>query len=380
MLAGIKDTLLRKQKISLLIGVGRYSEALSEIGSLLAVEPSNYEALCQKALCNYYLKEFQAGYDTTKTAIAASPESEWAYRLQSLIFTANGEHDRALTAAEISVQKAPYVFETRQTLFFAQANYGLLAEAKFTLAAVLEIAPERASAHFAAGYLALKEKELVTAENAFRETLKLDPENTNALNNLGVVYMEMANSGRGEKYRQLSVEMFERAVKTEPTFKLGQTNIRTAREKPLGIRRSAGFFAMIIFLASSPLQTILYLGFSDQINTHTSIAGVFTPFAGDGVIISLNVITIIIVIACLSFGLCYYVIGDRPRSPSIISTPKFWWSSVVISLAALVLYLTMMFSTNTEINSFPGLAVRTWLVFLIVSGINLANLRHSRSY
>jgi len=357
--------------------VGRYREALVPIGGLLESELADYNALCQKAVCHYELKEFQTGYDTTKAAISASPESEWAYRVQSLIFTKNGEHKRALQAAEIAIKKAPYLYETNQTLFYAQVNFGQLAEAKKTLATVLELSPDGANTQLSAGLLALAENDLENAESFFLEAVKKNPESVEALNNLGVVYIKMANSGGGEKYRKLSFEMFERSVRAEPQFKLGQTNMKAASEPRVKLRRSAGIFAIIFFLASSPLQTMLYLGFSNRLNAFSSYASLFSPLVGGAAIIALNLISIVVVCTYVGFGIWYYLINDTSRLPELITKVGFWVAVLAASLGAMALYLFLMFRENTDINSFPGMAFRSWLMLAMIAGISIFKLRNS---
>src|SRR5262249_35828764 len=96
------------QRARMLMDVARWREALHELNLALAINPSNYNALCNAANCHLQLKEFQAALDRTKAAIEAEPEAEWAYRLRSMIFTENGEPKRALEAAHTCVEKAPY--------------------------------------------------------------------------------------------------------------------------------------------------------------------------------------------------------------------------------------------------------------------------------
>ncbi len=216
------------QRADRLMEVDRWREALHELNQHLANSPDDYYGLCQTALCYYELKEYQLAYDASKKAIEADPDGEWGYRLQSSIFTANGERKRSLDAAKMCIEKEPASPYAIQCLFWAQANYGALDEAEVTLRSLLESMPGTAGAHEAAGFLALERKKFDDAEKYYLEALKLDPESVNALNNLGVVYLGIAESGKGLHYKQKSVEMFERAVKVQPTFKLAQQNISAA--------------------------------------------------------------------------------------------------------------------------------------------------------
>ncbi len=108
------------------------------------------------------------------------------------------------------------------------------------------MAPDSAETHEAAGYLALQRKNNLEAEKHYIEALRLDPESVNAMNNLGVVYLNLAQRGKGHYYHKKSVEMFERAVRQKPTFKLGQENIFNA-SKAFKIGVPAGIGLLLWF-------------------------------------------------------------------------------------------------------------------------------------
>lgn len=216
------------QRAELLMDVGRWREAQHELRQHLAAYPDSYECYCQSAICHLQLKEYQQAYELTKKAVEIDPECEWAFRLQSMIFSENGETSRALDSAKICVEKAPYLSTSIACLFWAQVNYGSLDDAEEYINALMEMAPDSTETHEAAGYLSLKRKNDLEAEKHYLEALRLDPESVNAMNNLGVVYLNLAQSGKGHHYHDKSVEMFERAVRQQPTFTMGQENISVA--------------------------------------------------------------------------------------------------------------------------------------------------------
>jgi len=216
------------ERAQFLMDVGRWREALHELRQHLSAYPDSYDGYCQSAICHLQLKEFQRAFDLTKKAIELAPEGEWAYRVQSIVFSENGESKRALEAARLAAERAPYFPPSFSCLFWAQANSGYYDEAEETLKLLLELAPDSAETHEAAGYLALQRKDNTSAEKHYVEALKIDPESVNAMNNLGVVYLNLAQSGKGHHFQKRSVEMFERAVRQQPTFKLGQENISHA--------------------------------------------------------------------------------------------------------------------------------------------------------
>src|SRR5688572_20675032 len=89
------------ERAEFLIEVGRWREALHELHRHISAYPDSYDAYCQTAICHFRLKEYQLALDMTKKAVEIDPESEWAYRLRSLIFSENGEAKRALDAVRI---------------------------------------------------------------------------------------------------------------------------------------------------------------------------------------------------------------------------------------------------------------------------------------
>lgn len=218
----------RIQRGQHLMEVARWREALHEFNQILASSPQDYFCLCSSAACHFYLGEYQTAYDTTKIAIESEPEEEWAYRLQVIIFTHNGEHDRALKAARSCVEKSPELPEALHCLFEAEANYGNLDDAERTLERYCAAAPNDSTALESKGYLNLKRERFLEAEKDYLEAIRLSPENANAFNNLGFVYLRMFENGSGKRYKKKSMEMFERAVKLEPTFKLAQDNMKAA--------------------------------------------------------------------------------------------------------------------------------------------------------
>jgi Tfp pilus assembly protein PilF len=369
----------KSQRVGVLIDLHRWREALTELGSILAEEPGNYNALCQKALCHFSLREYQVGYDTTKTAIESGPEFEWAYRIQSHIFSANGETNRALEAARICVEKAPYFFETQQTLFYALLNYGLLDDAKATLETLLNLWPDSVESHAARGYYALTVREFDTAETAFLEALKLEPNEAKVLNNLGAVYHEMFKSGRGRKYKRSSIEMFERAVKAKPTFKLAQKNIGQLKGKQVISGRKAGIFAVLVVLLSAPLQAVLYAGFSSHEPLNIAFKEQFSPFRGDEYVVLLNSCFIFVVMIWVYSWVRYLMANDKQPYRERLSDPAALKLFLFYNLGMIAIYCLALYEANVEANWFPGIAIRVFALGALFAAAHLVNLRHSKS-
>ena len=222
------------ERANFLIEINRWREALRELRVYLSHFPNDYEALCQSALCHYEINELKSALRFSKKAISSEPELEWAYRLQSLIFRASGNNSKALEAAEICVQKAPFQIFSLQTLAYAQIDKFLLADAKETSEAMFNISPESAETHDVCGYLALKNEDWQVAEAQFKTALKINPESYFTLNNLGSVYFSQSKLGwsisKRAMFQRQAKECFERSVNINPTFKIAQENLQVIKE------------------------------------------------------------------------------------------------------------------------------------------------------
>lgn len=343
-----------KQRADFLIEVGRYREALSELVADLALYPEGYHSLCQSAYCQFQLSEYQAAYDLTKKAVAAAPEEEWAYRLQSMTFSATGDNRRALEAAEKSVHLAPNYLSSLHTLVYAQVGVWKLLEAEKTVAQMLEISPDDANAHDAAGYVALKKEEYEKAEKHYQTALKIDPESVSALNNLGVVYLEYANAGKGKEYRKRSADLFERAVRVQPTFVSGQENLKIATTVA-----KAGVPIGTILLACWAVNSIANAGrhgaalLPDLFQSLTFLS----PHSPNYLLFGFNLLSIGILTALTAFAIKYYFSKNREKMIRSFRDTRTWVIIAISLLFPLVFYIVFLILLDVEAGAFSYLAL-----------------------
>lgn len=358
------------QRADLLMEVARWREALHELNQHLRNYPDDYYALCKTALCHYELKEFQLAYDASKRAIEADPDDEWGYRLQSSIFTENGERKRSLDAAKLCIEKEPESPYAIQCLFWAQANYGALDDAEVTLRSLLELIPGTADAHEAAGFLALERKKFDDAEKHYLEALALDPESVNALNNLGVVYLQLAESGRGLHYKKKSVEMFQRAVKVQPTFKLAQQNISAASTAikfgaPVGL----------IFLLWFGLRIVASLANSSFRNDESSIIALTTS---SYVLTAANIYFTILLLAIIAAIVAAIFTKYREAIFYSLTTTKTWLFIFGAFALSTFLYIFGFWALGNDSTVFSASAFGFSLIFFLIAGLNALSQWRSR--
>lgn len=359
-------------RAELLIEVDRYREALHELHQHLANYPSDYTALCQLALCHLNLKEFQQAFDFTKQAAEQAPDDDWVYRLQSAIFSENGERSRALEAARKAAEVSPGSPMTLQSLFWAEANAEYLDDAEKTLSALREAAPNEATTHESAGYLALQRQQYLDAEKHYLDALAINPESVDALNNLGVAYLSLAQAGKGRHYQKKSVEMFQRAVKAQPTFKLGQKNIENASEAlkfgaPVGL---------IIFLVWGMLR---FAGSSTQALLRERS---FSPLTDSFLLTLANLVSILLVLGLVAVGICAIVPRTRSAVMYEVIKTRTWLASVGAFSALSSIYALGFWAFDAKGNSLSAAMFGVCLLILFWSVVNLVRLwietRHSQ--
>jgi tetratricopeptide (TPR) repeat protein len=366
----------------LLIDVERWREALHEFSQHLTAYPDDYHALCQSAFCFLRLKEYQRAYDSTKRAIEVSPETEWGYRLQSIIFTENREPKRALEAAKMCVQKAPHLWESHHCLYWAQVEYGDYFGAESTLTTLLQFSPDRSESHLAAAFLALKRNEYAEAERLYLEVLKLNPESINALNNLGTIYLHYAQTGKGRHYKQQSVDMFERAVKLQPTFKLGQQNI-TAASNALRFGLPAGG----IFLVWGGIRLVsgLLSSFTDPAipsykrqSLRSDPANLISPSASSYLLTGTNIYFTLILTAIIVT--LFMLINRRFREVIAyeLFTFRAWGILFMTFGTSLALYVYSMWFLQVDGTPFSGFGLGISFLVVLYSGISLIRIRNTR--
>lgn len=363
-------------RAALLIEVGRWREALHELNLHLAEFPQSYYGLCESAMCRLELGEYQAAYDLTKDAIAVDPEEERAYRLQSIIFTKNGEGAKSLDAALKCVEKAPDEPAALQTLVQSQSNMGMHDGAAATLALLLKLSPDTSVAHETAGYVALHRGDLKEAEQELLAALAIEPTSVTALNNLGVTYRKMADEGWGRSYRQQSIEMFGRAVKTDPAFETGVTNLKSTKDIPKPVSPQA-IYLFVMVLALAPLQAVLYTVFSDRADGH-SVAEVLSPMSSNMVILALNLSLSIVFLICLAGLIVIYFKKDRSQIVSRASGLEGWIYLSVYAGILLLIYAAAIVISSVEVSVFTGTAMRLLFMLVLVSVARIVMIRYLR--
>lgn len=281
-----------------LVEIKRFKEALLEFNEFLSADPQNYHALCNVSFCHLELDELRTAIGFANQAIAVSPESEWAYRLKSIIFRYSGDHVESLKAAKEAVSKAPNFEYSLNALIQAQINNFKLEDAKQTLDLMLQVAPDSESAHEALGLIDCKMDRFASAEKHFRQALKINPESSQSLSNLGSVYLEQSQRGFGplkkSRLGKMAKDCFLAALKINPNLAIAKANLAAAENNRFFISSQKNRIVL-----SSFVFFIAIIIFARIINSFIpQIVNIYTPYQPRMYYVGINLIVAFFLIIC----------------------------------------------------------------------------------
>lgn len=218
--------------------IERWKEAIPLLLKFLAHDPQHYQANCYLSLCHYYLDEFDKALEFAEKAIASEPEEEWGHRLRSIVLSKLGRKKDSLKSAEEAVRMAPEQAYSLQTLAFSYLEANKIRKAKEIGEKMRENFPESDATFFVLGNIHLQSGNPYEAENCFRESLRFNPNNSLARNNLGVAILEqerqkpMVNRDNstslfGNSVHDEIAQHFTEALKLEPNNPYVIENIKS---------------------------------------------------------------------------------------------------------------------------------------------------------
>jgi tetratricopeptide (TPR) repeat protein len=150
-----------------LLETHRPAEALQALGSVLAQDPQDIEALCLAARAELSLDRPERARELAARAAAAAPYAEWPMRLLALALVRLGRKHEALDAARSAVAKGPNLWQTHHTLaHVCLAIPGQSAAAWAAARQAVELGPLDADTHAMMGRVAVETRDQATAERA----------------------------------------------------------------------------------------------------------------------------------------------------------------------------------------------------------------------
>jgi tetratricopeptide (TPR) repeat protein len=162
----------------------------------------------------------------------SSPPQEWAYRLQSCVYSQKNNKKKRLQHALEAVKQEPESVLALQALAYAQLHRKKYKEATATAKKIREIAPDSADTHKTCGYVEFSKGNLVEAEEYFRRALKIEANDYNSLNTLGEVLLEKFYKTSDYKMkRQIineAIDCFRQAIAINPILPEAKENLKKA--------------------------------------------------------------------------------------------------------------------------------------------------------
>jgi Tfp pilus assembly protein PilF len=188
-----------------LIEKGLFDEAIVELTTALAADPTNADVILNLSRAQVLKKDLRAAGRTLESAVARGIDSAKIYAALADVYEADGHFENAIPAMRLAVQRDPQ----NEIYYF---RYGLLLTDSHAPAAgivrlqeALKQFPNSARLWLALGIAQLTYGQNVEAENSFKRSLALDQKLVPALAYLGTTYSER---GAYEK----AIQLYEQAI------------------------------------------------------------------------------------------------------------------------------------------------------------------------
>ncbi|GGT47713.1 tetratricopeptide repeat protein [Streptomyces purpureus] len=180
------------ERADVLYDVGRHDQAAALLADHLATEPDDAAALVLLARCRLRLKDAPGALTTVDQALHADPERVSAWLVRTDVLLALRAYGQAEQAAYRAVQLAPHHWGGHLALGTAIDRGGVRArrpQAYEAARTAVTLAPEEDAAHFLVGITAQRMGDLKTAQRAYETALRLNPDSSEAHNNLSLIHM-----------------------------------------------------------------------------------------------------------------------------------------------------------------------------------------------
>ncbi|MET9700457.1 tetratricopeptide repeat protein [Streptomyces sp. NPDC006529] len=172
--------------------LGRFAQAAALAGARLAQHPDDARALILLARCRRSLGDLPGALACVDDALRVAPDDTYAWLVRVDTLVRLGRFAEAEEAAHRCIALSPHFWGGHHCLAVVleqSRQRGRRHEAYLAARRATELEPQAASAHFMVGLLAHRLGDRATARLAYETTLRLDPENSEAHNNLATLDM-----------------------------------------------------------------------------------------------------------------------------------------------------------------------------------------------
>ncbi len=204
-------------RADVMLGAGRFAEAITLIAAVLAAEPDSSRAWSLLAQAQIGAGQPAEGLAAAERAVQLDPASAWAHRLRSIAQRRTGQAREALDAAGEACRLDPHHWMNHLNL--AQAALASAASmaggstagrpaadspglqlAQQASSTARQLAPNEPSVHYVSGQVSRALGESAAARAHFERTLALDPEHSSAVNELGRLTLEFGKPGDAARH------------------------------------------------------------------------------------------------------------------------------------------------------------------------------------
>ncbi|MFJ5551668.1 tetratricopeptide repeat protein [Streptomyces sp. NPDC093225] len=180
------------QQADALFDLGRYERAAALAARHLADAPDDGAALVLLARCRHRLGDDRQALTTVERALRVEPDSVSAWLTHAQVLLALKEYERAEGSARRAVELAPQYWGSHYILgtVLDRTGRGKRRRAAYESACTAAaLAPEESDAHFLVGLTAHHMRRYRVAQQAYEAALRLDPDSSQAHNNLSLLHL-----------------------------------------------------------------------------------------------------------------------------------------------------------------------------------------------
>lgn len=258
-----------------LFDVGRYEQAAALVAQHLATDPDDAAALVLLARCRHRLGQEREALDTVERALRAEPDALPGWLMRTHILLALKRYEEAEQAARHSVELAPQYWGSHYalgTVLDRSVRTERRREAYEAARTAVALAPEESDAHFLVGLTAQRTGHHRIAQQAYETALRLDPQSSEAHNNLSLLHLRRRWFRRGAWTK--AAEGFVESAALDMNDRQARYNLETMA---WGTVAGARWVALLGFVAAA-------IG-SASLRTGSSGAEALVPYAIGAVVL-----------------------------------------------------------------------------------------------
>ena len=192
-----------------LLEAGLLTEAETELTAVLKLDPSNVDAVVQLARVYLARQDIPAAGRTLEAAVARGVEAAPIYALLAEVYERSGHIENAIPAMRLAIQRDPQSEKYRYAYGLLLTNAYAPAAAVIRLEEALTSLPKSSPLWFALGLAHFKNDNNEKAEEAFKQSLELNPNFAPALAYRGMIRVQTGATAEG-------ITLYEKALQADP--------------------------------------------------------------------------------------------------------------------------------------------------------------------